>query len=201
MINLIIVRHGQSIADLERRYAGRIDYELTELGLKEANELSKWIYDNYTLDMIYSSSLKRASKTAEIIKNKSEIDIQYNDDLLDWNNGVLAGLNKKEASVLMPRPLGGRNPYEAILNGESLIEFRERVERFILKVINDNKSCECKNICIITHNLVINMLFRSFLQLPFIEDISIKTESGALHIWQIGNDNKRSILLSNLKKF
>ena len=42
-MEILIVRHGQSIADIENRYEGRADFELTELGCKQAKSLSKWI--------------------------------------------------------------------------------------------------------------------------------------------------------------
>lgn len=64
MTRLILTRHGQSIANQEHLFAGHSDFDLSELGYAQAELTSRYILDNYSPDVIYSSDLKRAYNTA-----------------------------------------------------------------------------------------------------------------------------------------
>ncbi len=77
MLELIIVRHGQSVADIERRYEGRADFPLTDLGREQATKLASWLNQKYPPNFILSSPLKRTSETAEIISSEVNIEVKY----------------------------------------------------------------------------------------------------------------------------
>ena len=64
MTRLIITRHGQSIANAERRFAGHSDFDLSEIGQQQAELVADYICQNEKIDVIYSSDLKRAFNTA-----------------------------------------------------------------------------------------------------------------------------------------
>lgn len=64
MTTLIITRHGQSVANAERRFAGHSDFDLSELGKLQAELAADYICKNFKLDAIYSSDLLRAYNTA-----------------------------------------------------------------------------------------------------------------------------------------
>ena len=114
MLELMIVRHGQSVADIENRYEGRADFPLTSLGYEQAVKLALWIKDKYPPDFIVSSPLKRTSETAEIISKEVNIEVKYDNDLMELDSGLLAGLLKSEADIKFPIPEGGRKAHEAI---------------------------------------------------------------------------------------
>lgn len=69
MTKLILVRHGQSEANLTRTYAGHSHIPLTELGKKQADRAGKYISENYKVDKIYASDCLRAFTTACGIAN------------------------------------------------------------------------------------------------------------------------------------
>jgi len=164
LIELVIIRHGQSIADIEGRHEGRADFALTELGEEQAKKAAIWLKDNFTFDLIISSPLKRASQTAEIISEEVNVKVTYDDALMEWNNGVLAGLLIEEANTKYPMPKGGRKYYHRIENGESMIEFRARAERFLSELLDSlNKYGESKRVLIVAHGGSISMLFQSLL--------------------------------------
>lgn len=65
MTRLLFIRHGQSVANREDRFAGHSDFELTELGHKQAELAAAYIREHFpTIDAIYASDLKRAYSTA-----------------------------------------------------------------------------------------------------------------------------------------
>jgi len=200
MLEILIVRHGQSVADIEERHEGRADFPLTELGREQAAKVASWIAEKYPPEIMLSSTLRRASETAEAIAKKIGINVLYDEDLMEMNNGVLAGLLRKEAAEKYPIPEGGRKDHEAIEGGESMIEFRARAERFWSKFINRYyEEGVDKRICIVSHGGMINMLFRSFLNLPISADVWIGTGDTGVSIWRVKGDT-RAVVFSNYQE-
>ena len=70
-MEILLIRHGQSLADLEDRHEGRADYPLTELGHSQAEKLSTWLANQYDIELVISSPLIRASSTAEYIAKET----------------------------------------------------------------------------------------------------------------------------------
>ncbi len=197
MTELIVVRHGQSVADIEGRHEGRADFPLTDLGRQQAEKLSEWLKKKYSFDMIIASPLKRARETAEIISSKMNRSVILNDNLMEWNNGVLAGLLREEARSKYPEPEGGRKYFQSVEKGESLIEFRGRAEHFLASLLHSLKGVEDKaTICIVAHGGIITMLYRSFLNLPIDTNLWLASGDTGVHLWRIDGDRK-VIVFSN----
>jgi len=100
MSHLILVRHGQSLWNLENRFTGWVDVELSKNGREEASKAGKLI-KNLKIDfgMFYTSYLKRANETLNIILK--EINVENNQVVKAWelnerHYGNLTGLNKDE---------------------------------------------------------------------------------------------------------
>ncbi|MCR8633793.1 histidine phosphatase family protein [Paenibacillus radicis (ex Xue et al. 2023)] len=197
MVEILVIRHGQSEADILKRCEGRADYSLTELGGEQVKQLSDWIYHNYKPDLIYSSTLKRAKETAEAISNKVQLPINLDEDLMELNNGVIAGMLIEEARIKYPFPVGGRKRHESIEGGETEIQFRARAENFISKLLAFLDQAKGLNtICIVSHGGMISMLFRSFLNLPYDAPVTIPTGDTGVHIWRYDN-GKKTIVKTN----
>lgn len=200
MLELIVVRHGQSQADLEDRYEGRADFELTELGIKQATRAAKWIRDHYKPELIISSTLKRASKTAELIGEYTKVEVQFDEAIMEWNNGLLAGLKREEGMARFPLPPEGRQAHDTFAESESYIAFRARAELFWSQFLfKYGRGDKFKRICLVSHGGMINMLFRSFLKLPMDSDVSIRTGDTGIHLWQVKGQERR-ILFSNYQE-
>ena len=195
-MEVLIVRHGESTADLEDRHEGRADFPLTERGCQQANLVAEWIKDNYKIDTILSSPLKRAAKTAEYISDATETEIIYHKELMEWDNGLLAGLYRSEANEKFPLPKGGRKPHDEFAESESYINFRARAETFWSKFLHKYENQEDKTICIVSHGGMINMLFRSLMMLPMNNDIVLNTGDTGVHLWRL-NGNEKRIIFSN----
>ena len=100
MIKLILVRHGQSMWNLENRFTGWTDVELSEQGIKEAKEAGKVLKEKgFGFDVAYTSVLKRANDTlGYILEELGEQDIPVKKSwrLNERHYGALQGLNKDE---------------------------------------------------------------------------------------------------------
>ena len=100
MYKLVLVRHGQSTWNLENRFTGWTDVDLTELGTTEAHEAGKLLCESgYDFDIAYTSVLKRAIKTLNIVQE--EMSLEWLPVVRAWqlnerHYGSLQGLNKSE---------------------------------------------------------------------------------------------------------
>ena len=99
---LVLLRHGQSEWNLKNVFTGFTDVELTELGIEEAKNAGKLLKgEGIKFDQVFTSTLKRASKTAELALHEAgQSDLIesmiYHDDLRERDYGDLTGLNKDE---------------------------------------------------------------------------------------------------------
>ena len=100
MKKLVIVRHGESVWNLENKFTGWTDVELSEKGIIEAKQAGKLLKKkNYHFDIAYTSLLKRANDTLTYILeelNEKNIPIHYSYKLNERHYGALQGLNKDE---------------------------------------------------------------------------------------------------------
>ena len=157
MNKLILLRHGQSQWNLENRFTGWKDVPLTNKGIAEAEKAGELLRkNNINIDVVFSSVLERANKTAEIaIKEAEIIDLweenklimSTDDSLNERDYGDLVGLNKKETAKKFGEDqvhIWRRSYDTPPPNGESLKDVVNRVspyyEREILPYINDNKN-------------------------------------------------------------
>ena len=100
MIKLVLVRHGQSMWNLENRFTGWTDVELSEQGIKEAKEEGKVLKEKgFNFDVAYTSVLKRANDTLKYILEElgeENIPVKKSWRLNERHYGALQGLNKDE---------------------------------------------------------------------------------------------------------
>ena len=100
MIKLVLVRHGQSMWNLENRFTGWTDVELSEQGIKEAKEAGKVLKEKgFNFDVAYTSVLKRANDTLKYILEElgeENIPVKKSWRLNERHYGALQGLNKQE---------------------------------------------------------------------------------------------------------
>ena len=129
MSYLILVRHGQSIWNLENKFTGWVDVDLAENGKSEAKKAGELIKNQQIkVDLYYSSFQLRAKNTLKLIKEILQDNRVFNEswELNERHYGVLTGLNKDEMKLklgedkvhqfrrswdLRPDPLNKDNPY------------------------------------------------------------------------------------------
>ena len=129
---LILVRHGQSTWNLEKRFTGWVDVDLTETGESEAKKAGLLIKErNIEIDFYYTSLQLRAHNTLKIIQKALNDEKKFSKawQLNERHYGALTGLNKIEMSKkigedkvyefrrswdIKPEPLEKENPYHPI---------------------------------------------------------------------------------------
>ena len=89
-MKLLIIRHGESEADILKVCEGWADFSLTPRGHKQAEAMSKYVSKHYHVDKIYTSSLKRACQTAQYLEKLTGLSAIKTDKLKEFNNGLRA---------------------------------------------------------------------------------------------------------------
>ncbi len=130
---ILTIRHGQTVYNLEKRYAGSIDIPLNEKGIKDA-ENAAIILKGYDFDIVITSKLKRAIQTAELLVAGRNIHIIQNKLCNERNYGKMQGLNYIEVEEIKPRIKYFKlnNDFHSLNppNGETFPALRRRAKLF-----------------------------------------------------------------------
>jgi broad specificity phosphatase PhoE len=159
------IRHGQTVYNLERRYAGTIDVPLNEKGIEDARNASHRLMD-YEFDIVISSKLRRAFQTAELLINGRKLPIVQNELCNERDYGKMQGLTYTEVEDINPRILylklnsdfHSLNPPD----GEDFPTLRKRAEAFSEFIFQNYTG---SNILVVSHSAFMQQLhglFRGF---------------------------------------
>jgi len=195
MPNLIIIRHGQSIWNVENRFTGDTDVDLTAVGEAEAKHAAM-LLKNYPFEVAYTSVLKRAIHTLQIIleeTNNLSIPVFKNAALNERNYGDLQGLNKADTIKKYgeAQVLHWRRGYDDVPpNGESLKDTYNRVVPYYKREIIPQLSV-VKNVLIVAHGNSLRALMMLLENIPETAITDVEIGTGNPRIYQF---NKLMIL-------
>lgn len=169
-----IIRHGQTNWNKEGRIQGKTDIELNEEGIKQAKE-AKNILKDYPIDMIVSSPLKRARKTAEIINETRKAPIVLDKALEERGFGEFEGKIRKEIhdEILDSEILDNYSLNREYKGVETIQNLCNRVWNLIDELKEDYTE---KNILLVTHGGVtraINGYFNGPNKEGILEDLKL----------------------------
>lgn len=145
---IYLIRHGQTDWNIEKRTQGHIDIPLNKTGEEQAISIAQEI-SNLKIDQIFSSDLKRAKQTAQIINQFFNLPITYDKRLREFNYGQFEGRFSCDISEA-EWDLFNKAPEQ--LNAESKEAVYKRVNAFC------DQLDKTKNILIITHGGIMRML-------------------------------------------
>ncbi|MBR2719349.1 MAG: histidine phosphatase family protein [Clostridia bacterium] len=194
-MKLLIIRHGESEADILSVHEGRADFNLTDKGHSQAQAMADYVSKNYSIDKIYASPLKRALQTATHLSEATGTPIVTNENLMEFNNGLIAGLSWEEADAKYPK-VPSLPIHAAVYEQESKLEFRHRAEYILSKIISENS--DDTTIAIVSHGGFINQLYQAFLQLPVVSGTFFSTGDTGIHEWLIKGQERYVIRADSL---
>lgn len=141
MTRLIFIRHGQSVANAEGRFAGHTDVDLTQIGYAQAESAAQYIASREKIDKIYSSDLKRAHNTALPASRLLGLPINDVEGLREICAGDWEGRLVSEIQVEYEKDFyAWRNDYShaRCTGGESVEELYLRVVPFVKTIAREN---------------------------------------------------------------
>lgn len=176
MSKLLLVRHGITESNVARRFAGCTDIEMSAAGREQVEKLRDRLKGE-KIDAVYSSDLKRALVTAELIAEGHNVEIVACPELREVDYGSCEGLTFQEINGLYPEVAGSITKFSFDLKfpgGESFEDFMERVSKFMDRL---GKHTPDETIVIVSHSGPIRTLIWHLLGI------------GQEHWWQIRIDN------------
>lgn len=181
MTKVILVRHGQTLWNLEMKYQGHCDIALTEKGLKQA-ELAANSLANEEISAIYASDLDRALKTAESIAQKHKLQVVAIPGLREIHFGQWEGLTydtiNSEWSETMAKLFTHPDEIQ-IPGGETFREVKERATSALSKLIEKHPN---ETIVVVSHGGTIRTLLCAALNIHLNYLWNIKQDNTAINI-------------------
>jgi broad specificity phosphatase PhoE/ribonuclease HI len=156
---LLLLRHGQTEFSRQRRYSGRGNPELTEIGRRQADAAARYLAERGGIDAVITSPLQRSYDTAAAAAAALGLPVTVDDDLIETDFGAWEGLTFGEASERDPdlhrrwlRDTGLRPP-----DGESFDDVQVRIERARERIIAEHPD---STVLVVSHVTPIKTLLR-----------------------------------------
>ena len=193
MTKILLIRHGQSQANLLGVFAGHYDPALTESGMAQAEATADYIARNYKIDKIYASDLKRAYDTAACLGRLLQMEVVKEPNLREihagkWENVGFSDIQARypEAYDTWLRDIGNA----VCVDGESVLQLGQRVMGALEQIVKENPG---KTVAIGTHATPIRV-FMSLVQtggltemanVPWVSNASVTIAAYDNGQWQI----------------
>lgn len=157
-MKLYVIRHGQTMCNVENKYNCRLDEDINEVGIKQAENAREKVRD-MDIGLIICSPMKRTMHTCEII-NVNNVPVVYDNRLMERIGGVLTNTAIDDYYFTDYYNYYSTNILEGL---ESLPELFNRVHSFIDEVKEKYKE---KNILLVTHGAVARAIQFYFEEMP-----------------------------------
>ena len=151
MTQLIIIRNGQSVANYEDKFAGHSDFDLTDIGHRQAELAAKYVKEHFKVDAVYASDLLRAFNTALPSARAFGLEVNPKKELREIYAGVWEGLPFPDIIRDYPEEfVNWRDNFEGAYcpDGETVKEVRARVCKEVRRIAEAHDG-EC--VLIATH--------------------------------------------------
>lgn len=163
---LYLMRHGQTDWNMNERVQGWQDTPINQQGIKQALTAGEKLAKE-EIETIYSSDLKRAKKSAEIISAALDLPLHCTKRLREMNFGKAEGLKKTDLPAKFPyiypafNDLNNQERYDVRYpNGESIGEVQQRFMKFVTKLLEDRR----QKVLIVTHGMLVRIFAESCLK-------------------------------------
>lgn len=175
-MNIYLVRHGITDWNKEYRWQGEEDRELNAEGINQAETVQKRFAGD-DIKSIYSSTLKRAIKTAEIINRNHNLEIKSLHELDECNVGPFSGLHIDEVKDKYRKEFKewSGDPWSDIEGLESLGSVQSRAVKGMKKIIAENN--EEDKIIVVAHGLLIRTIISWVLKLSITSNSNFRIDN------------------------
>jgi probable phosphoglycerate mutase len=157
--HLIVIRHGETAWNRERRLQGQLDIPLNETGQAQARALAEALAGE-PIDAVYSSDLGRAMQTASPLAEALGLKVRSEPRLRERSYGTLQGKTYAEVAEQLPEDFArwqARVPDYAPPQGESLAQFHDRAVEIALSLSRRHPG---ERIALVAHGGVLDCLYR-----------------------------------------
>ena len=182
---IIVVRHGETLWNVQSRYQGHGDSPLTAVGRAQAEATGKRLA-TLQVDVMIASDLGRTQETAAIIANSTGHRFAVDARLRERSFGVLEGLTSEEIRSAHPEAfsrLAENDPDFVIPGGESLRQHFDRNVDFIEDCIQQYAGL---TVALVAHGGVLDTMFRYVTGIPLDQPRCFITSNASISIFRCG---------------
>jgi alpha-ribazole phosphatase len=196
MARLLLIRHGQTKLFKADRFWGKTDIDLSEAGIKQAEQLRDRL-SRIKIEAVYSSTLLRAAATAEIIASRHKLKVAAFKELNECSFGYAEGLTFTEISHKYPELAADLSNGKAISfpGGESLEQLNQRVRGFLKKL--ELEKPESK-IAIVAHGGSLRLIICNLLGLNIEHWVQFRVDHASLSIIDVYSQGNILNLLNDV---
>lgn len=193
---LLLLRHGQTELSAQRRYSGRGNPALTEVGRQQADAAARYLAQRGGISAVFASPLQRAYDTAARAAKALGLDVTVDDDLIETDFGAWEGLTFTEAAERDPELHGRwlRDTATTPPGGESFDNVLDRVVRARDRIIAAH---EGTTVLVVSHVTPIKMLLRLALEAGPGILYRLHLDLASLSIAEFYSDGASSVRLVN----
>lgn len=195
---IFIVRHTETVGNIEKRLTGRQDYEVTPRGEKLIQKLTTEL-SNIKFDKIYSSTSGRAIKTVENLAKLNNLEIETKEDLCEMYFGKYDGWKWEDVNRIQPEIKQRQNEINEIsrIEGQETMEYvADRMDKCIRNIAQANIG---KTILISSHGVAIEAFLRKISGIPFNQEREKFCQYNvAINELEYENDKFKIIQLANI---
>lgn len=152
MTTVIFVRHGESMANKDNKFAGsRTDAALQERGLRQAELMAEYVAENYEISNVYTSDLQRAYITGKCVADKFGLEVIVREELREIDGGNWEGVTFDDMGRLYPEEFRlwvTDYGHSGCPGGESVSQLAERIMAAAIRIAEENPG---KTVLIATH--------------------------------------------------
>lgn len=202
-MNLLLIRHGQSQANVEGRMQGWLDSPLSDTGRAEADALvRRLVRDGWPISAIYASDLLRAAQTAERLAAALGLPVVLDRRLREYGIGQLTGVVYRDIEFLYPdiwRGWHASNDLVPVPGEEGWPAMNERVSAALADLLaaHDTRAAGTA-VAVVTHGGTIRTLLSHLLQLNVGGRLPFEFRNGSLTVVDLGRGQPVLTLLNDI---
>jgi probable phosphoglycerate mutase len=176
---LVLIRHGETVWNVQGRYQGQQDSPLTPNGIAQAEAIAAHLH-NQGLAALYASDLGRTLETARAIAARAGLPVVSDPALRERNLGIFEGLTREEAEASYPQAIArylAREPDFAPPGGESLLDLSTRAEAILGSLAERHRG---KRVAVVSHGALLTVFTLAMQGWPLQKPAPVALRNGSL---------------------
>ena len=196
MVQIILIRHGETDWNREQVFRGKIDVPLNETGLSQARAVREALAE-IAIDELYASHLARAFETARVLADGRHLEVRREQGLSDVDFGLWQGVSKEHVKKDYPDLYSTWLTDPQLVTfprGETLLAVQKRAMAALERAIDGNPG---KTVALVSHRVVNKVILCSVLGLDLSRFWHVKQDTCAINRFEYENGSYYLTLLND----
>jgi broad specificity phosphatase PhoE len=197
-MRLLLIRHGQSVGNAQRRMQGWSDIDLDETGVAQAVALGERLRCEHQVSALYTSTLRRAQHTAEVVGSRIGLCPQLDERFMEFDHGALTGMTFDEIEQSFPdivKVWRSTADWADIPRQEDRGSFFHRVMAGIDDIVGTYR--DGQEVAVVSHRGALSAIVDGLVGLGYRQRPPWHFDNASLSIVEVGGVRPRVVLLND----